>query len=263
MRLPGDDLYEHVPKYIKDAIKTNDLKTLRKWLRQWPDPEYEAKQSCLDLAIRKSSIDTIKTLISHGATFTDLSFYKAIDREEPAVFQQLLNHGWDIDSTEFGSPAVTKALRHEKLLRWFLDHGANPNTKAEKRGGSVSQACTPLQSAAMLDDDAPLKLLLAYGAEMDPLALFHAISVRGQRNGMATTIALVEHGADVNYVARLWATPLHHAIKWGAKEKLVYLLENGADSRRGSRSSDDTPAEFAKAKKKPELAKILADAEAG
>jgi len=79
---------------------------------------------------------------------------------------------------------------------------------------------------------------------------------------MATTIALVECGVDINYVARLWATPLHHAVKWGAKEKLVYLLENGADPRSRSRSSEDTPAMFAKAKKQPELVKILEEAEA-
>jgi len=147
-------------------------------------------------------------------------------------------------------------------MRWLLDHGADPNAKCQWRAGSVSQSNTPLQVAAGFDDDAPLKILLAHGAEMDPLALFHAIGVRGQRNGMATTIALVEHGADVNYVARLWATPLHHAVKWGAKEKLVYLLENGADPRRGSRSTQDTPAKFASAKKNPDLAKILEEAEA-
>lgn len=107
MRLPGDDPCERIPNDIQDAIKSNDTKTLRKWLRQGPDPGYEAKQDCLKLAIRESSIETIKTLLSHGATFTDHSFYKAIDREEPAVFQQLLDCGWDIDSTEFGSPAVT------------------------------------------------------------------------------------------------------------------------------------------------------------
>jgi len=105
------------------------------------------------------------------------------------------------------------------LLRWFLDHGANPNTKSVRRGASCLQPCTPLAAAAEFDYTTALYILLSYGAEMDPLALFHAIGVRGQANGMATTIALVECGADVNYMASLWATPLHHAVKWGAKEK--------------------------------------------
>ena len=107
MRLPSDDRYNRLPSDIKDATKSNDTKKLRKWLRQWPDPEYEAKQDCLELAIREGSIETIKTLLAHGATLTYIAFLKAIHREEPAVFQQLLDHGWDIDSTEFGRPAVT------------------------------------------------------------------------------------------------------------------------------------------------------------
>ncbi|KAI4917882.1 uncharacterized protein J4E92_008819 [Alternaria infectoria] len=208
------------------------------------------------------TIEMIDTLLKHGATLSFLAFLEAFEREETAVFQKLIDYGWDVDSTEFELPAVQLVLDNERLLRWFLDHGANPNTKSVRRGASCLQPCTPLAAAAEFDDDAPLKLLLAYGAEMDPLALFHAIGVRGQANGMATTIALVEHGADVNYMASLWATPLHHAVNWGAKEKLVYLLENGADPRRGSRSSEDTPAMFAKAKKQPELVKILEEAEA-
>ena len=106
MRLPGDDPDERIPNEIQDAIKSNDLKPLRKWLRQWPDPEYEAKQDCLKLAVRESSVATIKTLLSHGATLATSSFHKAIEREEPEVFQQLLDHGWDINSTEFEGTAL-------------------------------------------------------------------------------------------------------------------------------------------------------------
>jgi ankyrin repeat protein len=74
---------------------------------------------------------------------------------------------------------------------------------------------------------------------------------------MATTIALVEHGADVNYMARLWATPLHYMVKFGAKEKIVYLLENGADPRIKSAVSRVTAAECARRDGRVELAEIL------
>ena len=107
MRLPVDDPFEHLPKEIQEAIVSGDRKTLRRWLRQYPEPEYEAKQDCLLITICKSSVETIKTMFSHGATLKDSSFSKAISREEPAVFQQLLDHGWDINTTEFGCPAVT------------------------------------------------------------------------------------------------------------------------------------------------------------
>jgi hypothetical protein len=73
---------------------------------------------------------------------------------------------------------------------------------------------------------------------------------------MATTIALIEHNADVNYMARLWATPLHDAVKFGAK-KMTYLLENGADPRIWSTVSMVTAAECAREGGKVELAEIL------
>lgn len=114
----------------------------------------------------------------------------------------------------------------------------------------------------MLDDDTPLKILLAYGAEMDPLASFHAIGSRRCRNDMAITIALVEHGADVNYMARLWATPLHHAVSANAKDQVVYLLENGADPGIHATVSKSKPVDWAKQKGKAELVKILVEVEA-
>lgn len=92
IRLPGDDPYERLPNDIQNSIKLKDVKTLRKWLRRWPDPEYEAKQDCLKLAIRESFVKTIKTLLPHGAMLTTSSFHKAIEREVPEVFQQLLDH---------------------------------------------------------------------------------------------------------------------------------------------------------------------------
>jgi hypothetical protein len=107
MRLPGDDPFENIPKEIQEAIISNDRKPLRRWLGQDPEPSYEAKQDCLSIAICQSSVETIKTLLSHGATLNDDSFQEAIEREELTIFQQLLNHGWNINTTEFGRPAIT------------------------------------------------------------------------------------------------------------------------------------------------------------
>ena len=79
---------------------------------------------------------------------------------------------------------------------------------------------------------------------------------------MATTIALVEHGADVNHMSRRWATPLHHAVSANAKEKVVYLLENGADPGIYSTVGKSKPVDWAKQDGKAELVKILEEAEA-
>jgi ankyrin repeat protein len=70
---------------------------------------------------------------------------------------------------------------------------------------------------------------MSHGAELDPNALFHAIGLRRQDNGTATMEALIDNGADVNYVSIRWATPLHQAVRIMDEEKLRFLLDYGAD----------------------------------
>jgi ankyrin repeat protein len=96
---------------------------------------------------------------------------------------------------------------------------------------------------------------------MDPLALFHAIKVRGHKNGTATMGVLIDHGADVNFMAKNWATPLIHAVHYRSKEKLLYLLKNGADPTIRGRVSKNTPAECAQRRGDQELFEILKAAE--
>jgi ankyrin repeat protein len=92
---------------------------------------------------------------------------------------------------------------------------------------------------------------------MDPLALFHAIGVRGQKNGLATTVMLVEHGADVNHVAENWGTPLAYAVHRNAKEKLLFLLKHGADPTIPSRRNRITAIGSAASSGRLELYQIL------
>jgi ankyrin repeat protein len=115
------------------------------------------------------------------------------------------------------------AVHRVSILRWLLEQGATPNPS------SGLERTSPLAYAAEQADPAALHILLSYGAE-DPEAIFHAIGVRGnERNGTATMEALIEHGADINYVSERWATPLCLAIRFGGEEKLRLLLKHGAN----------------------------------
>ena len=129
------------------------------------------------------------------------------------------------------------------------------------RRRSCLQPGTALAAAAQLKDPTALQVLLSHGAEMDPLALFDAIKVRGHKNGTATMAVLIDHGADVNYMAKNWATPLHHSVHYRSKEKLLYLLKHGADPTVRGRVSKDTPAESAQRRGDQELFEILKAAE--
>jgi hypothetical protein len=86
------------------------------------------------------------------------------------------------------------ALYCEPLLRWLLEHGANPSTMSTRAHGSCALPHTPLVDAAELSDPTALRLLLAHGAALDPAAMLHAIGRRRQDNGTATMEVLIEHG---------------------------------------------------------------------
>lgn len=45
-------------------------------------------------------------LLPNGACITKLAFLSAARSEDLAIFQEFLNYGWDINSTEFGEPAL-------------------------------------------------------------------------------------------------------------------------------------------------------------
>jgi ankyrin repeat protein len=130
------------------------------------------------------------------------------------------------------------ALYCEPLLRWLLEHGANPSTMSTRAHGSCTGPHTPLVEAAEFSDPTVLRLLLAHGAALDPEAMLHAIGRRRQDNGTATMEVLIEHGADVNYVSARLDSPLCTAIRTNAVEKLKLLLDHGADptSRRSKGS---------------------------
>ncbi|CAN9081169.1 unnamed protein product [Alternaria alternata] len=251
---------DNVPREIQEAIGSDDTDKLLKLLRVHPERSYEELQDSLTIAISTGSLRTIEVLLDHGATFKYSSYDELFIREEPAVFKQLIDHGWDINSTEFERPPVHQALHNESLLRWLLDNGADSNIKSVRRS-SCLQPGTALAAAAQLKDPTALQILLSHGAEMDPLALFHAIKVRGHKNGTATMAVLIDHGADVNYMAKNWATPLIHSVHYRSKEKLLYLLKHGADPTIRGRVSKNTPAECAQRRGDQELFEILKAAE--
>lgn len=133
------------------------------------------------------------------------------------------------------------------MLRWLLEHGADPNLRAARLPGTLGEKGTPFAYAAQLSSPTALETLLEYGAELDPQAIFYAIHMgRGQANCTATLEALIQHGADVNYVSKSWPTPLHHAVRWGQLEKLKLLLAHGADPEVRSLNTNMSALEYAK-----------------
>lgn len=94
------------PVVIQNALSSDDVDGVRAWLESHPSPSYEVLQECLLLAMPSGSLEMIDTLLNHGATLSFLAFLAAFERKETAVFQKLIDYGWDVDSTEFELPAV-------------------------------------------------------------------------------------------------------------------------------------------------------------
>ncbi|KAH7063895.1 ankyrin repeat-containing domain protein [Paraphoma chrysanthemicola] len=250
------------PITLHDAVRSDELETITTCLKNHPTAKQADLDECLTPAMQHGSLSTIKLLLHLGAKLNRLSLMKAGLRAEPAVFELLMDFGLDINSVEFGLPAVYRAVNHEDLLRWLLDHGADPNTRPERRSqGASFEPMSALAAAARLPNPGPLRLLLTYGAVMDPEAIFWAIGVnRGTATGIATMEVLSDHGADLNYVSVRYSTPLNFAISKNRLDKVKFLLDHGADPETVPAKWDKMAIELAKEKDSGEMYELLQDA---
>jgi ankyrin repeat protein len=148
-------------------------------------------------------------------------------------------------------------------LQWLLENGADPDIRLrlDKYGGSVHQPRTPMTLAAKLADPTALIMLIAYGAKLDPVAIFHATGgMRYPRNGTATLQVLIDAGADVNSVSKRWLTPLYHATRYQRIDTLKVLLERGADPDIRSGKHRTSARECAKAEGRKEYEELMQEA---
>jgi len=139
---------------------------------------------------------------------------------------------------------------NETCVKWFLEHGADPNLRG-RRGA------TPLATAALRPSTIVLQLLISYGAELDPQALYSAISHRGQGTVQVMS-CLIDRGVDVNAPSPQWRTPLLYAVRLRDKERVRLLLDKGAD-RTIKNVDGQTPAEIAKSMGQMELYEMLTE----
>lgn len=106
----------------------------------------------------------------------------AVKGESLPIFELLVEKGWDVNSPVMsGQTALSAFVKNEALLRWFLEHGADPNlgpplspqpdsTPVPKSGSTLNCAAsvaTPdvfdllLQNGAVLENSQPLHMAAA------------------------------------------------------------------------------------------------------
>ena len=126
-------------------------------------------------------------------------------------------------------------VRSETLVKWFLEHGADPN------GGY--EYCTALSYAAFRGSIDVLRTLLSHGGDLQRGDVLHQ-AVERESDCRAVVTFLLERGAPVNYLRfdgqqPYWSvfhrqeTPLHRAVELDKKDIVAKLIEFGADPEKG------------------------------
>ncbi|GAB7357189.1 hypothetical protein MBLNU459_g8176t2 [Dothideomycetes sp. NU459] len=176
-----------------------------------------------------------------------------------AVFQALVDHGWDVNSPGYyGAPVLPTIVGNEPVLRWFLSHGADPNlgpqrTNEERYGYCWTESGAALNNAAAYCTPQTIDLLLNAGAKKEfsialhsaALHVPHAAWERGDR-GRPTPeedcerIPMMEHllaqGFDVNGLDDIegpfrFGKPLDYAVCARAEQRIAFLLDHSAESK--------------------------------
>ncbi|MBW2416713.1 MAG: ankyrin repeat domain-containing protein [Deltaproteobacteria bacterium] len=175
-----------------------------------------------------------------------------------ATAQVLLDAGLDLDREAFregawqATPLWYATARGEnlKMATLLLGLGADPNH------------C--LWSAGFRDDVAAIKLLVAHGAEIDPVAEGHTPFLGAvQWSKFRAARALLELGANPDYRDAHGMTALHYMLKKGSDPTHVRMVVRyGA---RGDIANADgvTAADIMARKRAPGLRKLAAELGAG
>ena len=148
----------------------------------------------------------------------------AAGKGDNAKVEELLGKGANVNFQETdGRTALIEAVynNHADTVKLLLDKGADPN----KRKGDGATALSFARKYPPITE-----MLKKAGAQADAnpewdIALLAAAS----KGDLANCKALVEKGANANYVNESGSTPLIEATYGGHAEVVKYLLDKGAD----------------------------------
>lgn len=177
-------------------------------------------------------------------TLNDKFFCCVLDGKSPAVYETLMNHGWDINGHE--SEACGDALYcaiydgDYDLAKWLLEHGHNPTPKEAYHDSDILSTVVSGETASIR----MLQLLLDHGIDFKKRGAGIAATEEGNVEGLRI---LLDAGLDLEERNMLgwyrvgededrdeayasFGTALYRACRQGQLECAELLLERGADA---------------------------------
>jgi len=239
-------------------------------------------------ALSTGNLEIARHLLSTGAPIvriTPNSILSAPSAQQIPLFELLTQHGWTPNTPGFyGAVLLPRVVTNLPLLKWFLEHGANPNLGEQRdyrdrMGGPDTDSCAALESAASAGLLEAVRLLLNAGAQIrngTPLHFAAGVCPPGTLPGaqfndgvtsskefdtsrIPVMALLVERGADVNQAEesrhQVAKYPIVHAVMAGAVERVKWLLENRADPE--ARGAYGSAVEYAKWRGSAEMKRVL------
>jgi ankyrin repeat protein len=241
----------------------------------------------LTRALRSGNIEVAHYLLDRGSPIvreTPSNIFCVPLERQIALFELLTQYGWTPNTPGYyGSTLLPRTVKSPPLLRWFLDHGANPNLGVQKTthdrfGGPDTSSCAALEAAAIHGEVESVCMLLDAGAKIQngvplhyaagvcpPGTNPHAGRVVPSREFDTSRIPVMEllvaRGADVNQKEESRHMVAQYAIVYavmaGAVERVKWLLEHEADPYKiGSWGS---AAEYAHTSGNEEISKVIGE----
>jgi hypothetical protein len=198
-------------------------------------------------AARQGQAQILEWCFAYGWYYPAESFsgkflLAAMDGASPAVFQVLIDHGWNINGhySENCGDILTSAIcggEHD-FAKWLLEHGHDPTPK---EGIHEPYAIVETVHGDMASIDV-LKLLLEYGINVERTGVGVAAADEGNVEGLGL---LLDHGVLLEDRDMCWypfdddrdepyesqGTALYRACRQGHAECVVLLLARGADAQ--------------------------------
>ena len=209
-----------------DIADINDREREGLWCRTTTDT---AGATPLEKAVYLEDYETVRNLLEAGAKIEvheDSALMGAAYKGNEKMVRLFLNHGADVNFVnDYGESPLSRGLTHLGVVKMLVEKGADVNFRDKDRGDSVLER-------ALDNGDLPVvKVLMEKGAKLDD-PFFEAI-IRDDRTGVEAMLKKDPKKAR----SSLWPEwenrldALHVAAIMGRTQIIVMLLKNGVSAK--------------------------------